>query len=1029
MSTYSNNRHNLNKIFTDVMIPFIQGPAQRKLVIRDVNGTIIDTEKQGDDKILNKSGSKIVDIHNRGVVFFPFVDKEVWDNEPKETIRAFLNNKDGDNVKTPAELYTKVVKPLNEKGLSCLEKIYDDMVTESVAAGSKGGTDKLDTYMTEHANHVGSLVVAARKSIAESLKNEHFAPVFRDYGVNVSEGNALKCLVLLITHTLLLQLNRGNDEYKSAKEGLNWTLKAYLADISAKTADSEKLPIDVPCAVFSESYFDQTLYDKQGNPIFRVSAPNFDEIKNKRILVIGDGGQGKTTFLQRIRDVAGSKEDVRYCRLAGLGKQALDKHDGESVLLKALNVQKEITNNCTLLLDGFNETYKDGAEAAAAIAKEIAKIADKQNTTIIVTSRAGNAAAFPDEFRRFEVHTISGVSAEARDEYCSSHSDFPEKLKPLLGIPMYFNYIKDAEEAPKSQYELLEGIYRRRFMQSDRSACAYAAFYVLVPWVIHKEGSHTVIDGRSLDRAARQLSENPALSEALFYASLELLRNRSVSYSFNDVDIKESYRLLRANGPFSIDAEDNSFVIHESIADYLKSFSELLVLRAIQNCWESDALGALGVLSELSMECGSLSDLSRELMVEQLGLTEDANAAMEQAYATLLQRVRLPADEATILLVHSGFFVMNDFLGVSEETKSATERMLTKFVNDIRGTIENKRLNLDERLRERCETALVDILAKLGEYARGAGDYEKTLELVALAKCISDNDRILAGVLNQEAKVYLNWHRDHCCDKMTLPDGYTKEQLLQTGLDLLTENTNQGYNVSGNLLYLIKARPAPYFVREGMQPDPVDGFWACLQVILNNDKWRRRIGYPLKKGLCLLLTGEVRSIATFASFADLKQALPDDFIRGTNDPIKIDNATWSVVRILLDQLHGEYQGTGYIRGRYALHKGNYDAAKLHFEADLCLQSKIMLNWFFDAGYDLKDAYEALDKDKNDSTKHPLFDPHGKVDKTHPIYTMISALNIELALGGKTTIDIDSLLKKVLPPEERAIVDQMLYRQE
>ena len=157
-------------------------------------------------------------------------------------------------------------------------------------------------------------------------------------------------------------------------------------------------------------------------------------VSQKKTILLGEPGAGKTTFLKHLTDVWCNQTSKRQfddvdvfqeypflfhisCRFAGKNETILDmiKHqlfDDEEMKDIACNVLKHFSNDCLILIDGFDELQRS---ALAETGKRgditgLPSLIGVQNCVLIITSRPWKFFSIPkDEQEKFSRMELDGI--------------------------------------------------------------------------------------------------------------------------------------------------------------------------------------------------------------------------------------------------------------------------------------------------------------------------------------------------------------------------------------------------------------------------------------------------------------------------------------------------------------------------------------------------------------------------------------------------------------------------------------------
>ena len=207
-------------------------------------------------------------------------------------------------------------------------------------------------------------------------------------------------------------------------------------------------------------------------------------VPQKKTILLGEPGAGKTTFLKHLTDVWCNPTSKRQfddvdvfqeypflfhisCRFAGKNETILDmiKHqlfDDEEMKDIACNVLKHFSNDCLILIDGFDELQRS---ALAETGKRgditgLPSLIGVQNCVLIITSRPWKFFSIPkdeqEKFSRMELDGIKDVKELVEILFCKHQVPDPvktssaflaeikeRKMKKLIKYPLMLIFAID----------------------------------------------------------------------------------------------------------------------------------------------------------------------------------------------------------------------------------------------------------------------------------------------------------------------------------------------------------------------------------------------------------------------------------------------------------------------------------------------------------------------------------------------------------------------------------------------------------
>lgn len=693
--------------------------------------------------------------------------------------------------------------------------------------------------------------------------------------------------------------------------------KAYSAPTTPPNMSrTPKKHIDV-----HKNYYPQKLFLKE-EVFFDDSKCNFECFENNnRILIAGPGGQGKTTFLNRIIDFArrktpketASKPFYKYVlpvvslpyivkdieeRINSLDEESETNFILENVSDYDRNIIENHIKNLSetesqelpilVLLDGYNEIFlSSNSIAIKVLVDEIKRISKEWiNAHILITCRTDTHTDILNQYPGLLGYTVCNLSGVDEDEYSTfleKNPNLPASIRSLAKIPMYFKTLSGSKSIPKTKYDLLSQIYTSLIDQGNKhtkeSGLKYYAFYILAPYLAQKisTSSNNFFDERDIANAIYELSE-PDL-DVLLQTSLKLTDDSNV-FTLENFKIINKDRLLRffinAGTVVKVPGKESYKFFHDDIRDYLIAFSMLRSIYAHMLCLENEDISSLSFIQTSMNVSYDVSNLFKE----KVGLLGNVEEAMKKLYYPLIEN-KFDIDKCSDIsvLYANTAFLISDYLQVKySEIKEVLHEILLpvseNFISilELDSIVGNNQISFfTPKNKDICCKALCNVLSKEAEYYRREERFEDAVRVIEAAEKIDNKNEL---VVNQKAKILLCYFQ-HLVNKYgtsTFSKDYeleaffpfgvsTRNSLYYEGERLLNLNfTTNYFNLSTNLLSLQYSAPCPYMVGLNlMSLDFVDAFnCAYKTIVARPDYLRREIDYTVRQAVSLLLKGYVK---------------------------------------------------------------------------------------------------------------------------------------------------------------------------
>lgn len=370
--------------------------------------------------------------------------------------------------------------------------------------------------------------------------------------------------------------------------------------------------------------------------------PLVDEFEeNNNLLIIGEGGVGKTTLLISymkfffVSNNISLKSLPLYVKLSkcssGLNpehfilgeiKRQLEVFVGGNSQYSSKDILDEWARNTTdfpqytLLLDGFNEiTTNDNGTLRSNISKEINKLLEMKNLRIILVSRATD---FSDlDLESFKSLHATGINEIEIREYLSTlyteekvslimaDNDLVDHLRVPLFLIMFSYSNKDS--IPKTRGAILYNFYNSResfYNEKNRQSVKMEnrkmlVINALLDFILPDLGFYMEQHQKfHLDETILEDIIQGSLTPAQKYVSLHT--DLFSTYNRRPNNLKQTLSDLSANihdltilmsdylGILCYDAENNYYFVHQYIRDYFSSFHCLREIYYIANTHDSE---------------------------------------------------------------------------------------------------------------------------------------------------------------------------------------------------------------------------------------------------------------------------------------------------------------------------------------------------------------------------------------------------------------------------------------------------------
>lgn len=795
-------------------------------------------------------------------------------------------------------------------------------------------------------------------------------------------------------------------------------------------------------------YYSQTVFDsKKKNSFFSIENADFSQLKKERLVLIeGEGGQGKSTFLKKLNELKQKQSDFKNIIVISLARfvDFLNKSDIQPLANKCTYIVSYILNNnlsskdiksvfcrdgepTLLLLDGFNEAYAfSDTTSRNAVIDELEEIKNKYaNICFVVTTRPSEGSySFKkcDFLKDFSIYYLSGVSDEMYQKFISKHNDLPKEILEIARIPLYFKALNKSNNLSniKNRNDLLREIYYQNYKQASEKPGAentYFAYYLLAPAIANFmcQKRQLYIDVSKIQLIARELFDKDNMFTALLH-SIAARECPTSDLPINN-NIEAICNALINNGPLEPVENDASSTayrfFHDEIRKYLLAYNTWMVLTGIKSAMLQGDYPYVKVTPNLNLETDVINLLKIRLNISG----DDENKICKQIasffkvndfeFENLAWQIKFYhiAFLFSEYLCLKGSLYLNTYHSV---LSPITEKIM--FITKI-GQYDQYFYNISEVEKTDIKSCILDILCKECEYFRRNSLFDNGEKCIETARQLSNIDY---SVINQHAKINLAKFEASC-----LSGKFINQDSFNLGMKELKTASENGFILSANLLSLIYSAPNPIltYANKHTNVDNVESFYilySAIQKAIKDKLYAHEIDYSIRQAVALLLKGYVR-LSPGSSFFKGIVFTKENFCQGNLDTFSIDEETIKLSKHLLEYADGLYRPSlDYLRAIIKIYENKPSEAEslLTNESDLIL-NRIVLNYKFGKNYDIDASIKKV-LTKLDNKKLGL-------DICHPIYwALIDPMHLELSLNpsrkefyDKMIEELDDICKKTV----------------
>lgn len=778
------------------------------------------------------------------------------------------------------------------------------------------------------------------------------------------------------------------------------------------------------------TYFKQDIIDE-----YNIVTDEFDFLQsNKYVMIYGEGGLGKTTYLRELFQKARKSERFSYVLSASL--PAIEKFGQDnksntfddvtrfekpenSFIFNYLFSQKEFNrsvyqamiSSCKsrdvkpvlLLLDDLNQLRDAMSGISDAIINEIECLSrnrEYSNLVIVITNRSSKSC-----FSRslYKTITITGTPDNDCEKIIQKFDD-NECIRRLVKVPMYYKMLETIPNNTvlNTKYDVLNAAYRE--LSTKPTAFSSSSIRAVLYYVIAPKIARYISEGRSVTKSRERIISEIARVIKMFQDDLRYYHlvlsefdceeDISMEEELNSMQANVAYEHLRNCNIIEI-SDDMVGFIHQDWRDYLAAKSLLVDYQILLNNANKNHADVFGNIHfDLN-----IPDSVNDLFLEGLGITGDIQ--FQNKNLRLILNVDVFDNNG---LAPSFFSIqfMDALCQISETLGSTCTEELTKDVlheklfKAFYRCVDTKDTQYIRELSAAgCKDYMTNILAKESEYFRRNTMYQDALKCIRFGMELNDGDEALK-LRNQEGKIFLHYFQSVKSKiKVLQPLQFTPEKSFEKGFGIIKECAGKCSNMSSNLYGMMISTPAPY-LKGIVNIDYVEAFWTYYNVLNSIEQvfYGKQLAYSIRQAVSLIIKGYV--IVDFDGAMNLNTLRYGgrNLIHGAG-PIRlsrrISKGGCSLAESLLALISGDtLYFTNYLRGCVELYKGNNGDAKRYFLQDNSLLSQIRLKYEFGVDVDLKAELK-----KVYDSWHSEKQRYGEMDKFHPYYVYEDAKSLIL----------------------------------
>lgn len=763
-------------------------------------------------------------------------------------------------------------------------------------------------------------------------------------------------------------------------------------------------------------------------------------IEKRHLIISGEGGLGKTTFLKSLKSnsyFCNRFSAVLYLPLIGLAQsKPIDPGVNENRFAKIESsyICRELKNGSSLspeyfngffekerklpyllLLDGLNELY-DGCDSVRTkdILNEIKFLSEKTEICIVLTTRSVDFNFLGLVVYPFVKISITGTPENNISEYrargCSK-----ETLE-LVQIPMYYFLFRNLDKSghnllKTNKYSLLGSTWKQLFLQSTYASdfIKQALYFCFAP-----ELAQYMINNRK----GLEILKSEAV--ALFESMLNNKKKLAVLLDVGGCSIRtdiwyDGYRIVTMLQNENIISKGDSIkFIHQDWCEFLAAFSLENKFNLIVSRYNNDIFKAEDI-PEFNL---NVPNTVMEMFLQAQNIPHDLNGKCKALFEKLMSIIeeidmtmlKATADECDIIFVE----MLCQFVECIPSSASnvyfdKVKKQLSHIISHFFFMIVNNNITIHS---ERTKQLLINIITKQSEYLRARTYYKTALQYVAYG--MEKLDANSMKLLNQKGKVYLYYAQSRYLkeDIVEPLDVAEEDAAFEKGMNIIRVNASKHNNMSSNLLALNESLPAPYVKKNHLvETNYIKAFWTYFDVI-NGEYSGKELVYSLRQCAALLIKGYVMVDEASPMILNIKRmtghlprtdvgAFKDELSKlrecvrecvDDNDlpcffPEELNHSTIMLAESIIEMIRYETNDTYvlFLIGCIELAKGNREVAKTFLRKTNNLQAKIILFSTFNEGTEETCLKEYIAKQEEANN-----DEFGRIDKCHLCYQIIEA---------------------------------------
>ena len=842
-------------------------------------------------------------------------------------------------------------------------------------------------------DEIDSAFSCALQQISKKLNS--FLYYLNKYGVGVDEikqENSIYCFARLLAIALCERVESGKTPtLDKLKNKIIFSIKTKrLGTLLHNTLNDDLLKKDAEVELLEQtitSLKDTALSIKVENPCKEVAVEQIATFlkENNRIIIVGEGGLGKSVFLKNITNMFGFEHPTYFGQVVYVPLSTITEKGKSSNLpfstIDDTFIFSAYTNTITssitqtqfeelmfhandkfslpimFIFDGLNEVP---AKFADSVLQEIKALSYRaQNSTIIVSTRKDNPLSkdFIDKENAFDEFSLSGTPPRKVKALAKKLPLKNDILTELIKIPLYYNLLeglysdkndKNNETILNSKYSVLQEAYIKYAKghtnittgsSSHKLSCLNFIYFYIFPLLAYNTGY--CFNKQDIKNVVESAISNANCMSVKLYNRFQYLAGRFENINeFESYDIKEILEILYNENWLNVIGANSYAFKHQDWHDFLSAFyiSEYQTI-FLQNYKDenlaldtqidfkhlpSTAMELYG--EKFKLNDNSAEDESPQKNVDRinkniLDLFSEFNNVSKNPFEITLGELKV-AELIYLLSEYKGNLYTSDYKETFKKILDKIVSPLLSFKDFGEKIKKHYELVLNNEIKNSYYETLTNILIKRIEIARIDEDFNLGLQLSDVAILISDRIQIK----HQKAKLLM--FRAQKTLKSTVENESDAIVEFKEGYNLLKE-CGKTYIFSKNLLAFMKSFPAPWLLKNNIiDVDYCESFRiyydAVFLEISPDDK-----NYAYREMIHLILNGYVKFQDCHLDFSTFQMR---DDLNVTEGDGECNEYGYEIIKQILT-LFGDsnYKPLiNYYRGVVKLHENEIDKAKEFF---------------------------------------------------------------------------------------------------